>query len=94
MNKSVTVSKTDIRLGKRNQCRKCPVAIALCRHVKPNVVVSIGHALGFWINGYEHGRLVEAEMPEEVLDWVYRYDNNHHVEPMTFNVNIPDEAAA
>ena len=94
MKKRVTVSEAHIRLGRKNHCRECPVAIALGGHVKPNVVVSIGQAFGFWINGYEHGRLIEGAMPKKVLDWVYEYDNYNHSEPITFEVEIPDEAAA
>ena len=94
MKKRVTVSEAHIRLGRKNYCRECPVAIALGGHVKPNVVVSIARVFGFWINGYEHGRLIEAAMPKEVLDWVYEYDNYDHSKPTTFEVDIPDEAAA
>ena len=93
MKKSVTISRTHIRLGKRSQCLECPVAIAMGAHVKPNVAVSIGHAFGFWINGGD-GRLLETPIPGEVLDWACKYDKNYHMEPFTFEAEIPDEAAA
>ena len=98
MKKNVTIARTHIYLGKKSECRKCPAAIALQAHVKPNVDVSVGHAFGFWIGGWEHGHLLETPIPEKLHSWVSKYDSNYdsnyHMEPITFEVEIPNEAAA
>ena len=47
MRTRITVSATEIKRGMKGECKTYPIALAMGKHVKATVMVSVGFAFGF-----------------------------------------------
>lgn len=73
----VEVTAKDIDEGVPRACFGCPVALALTRASKKLVLVS---AKMYSLDG------IQAELPEDVINWVTDFDLGQPVQPITFEV--------
>jgi hypothetical protein len=73
---TIKVTQCDINRGKRAECGKCPVAIAIKRATGENrVVVGAG-----WARVGEMG----YPLPDKVYDFIERFDFAKPVKPIRF----------
>lgn len=88
----VSVTAEHIAEGKRNDCSRCPIALALSRIVPPEgrVYVYSDHAV-FSILG--KGPYF-GDLPDDAQYFVQMYDKARSVGPFTFTMQIPEEVTA
>lgn len=77
----IVVTIEDIKAGRPNDCRWCPVAYAFKKKFRGNTVeVNGSYALiGCHI----------ILLPSEVSQFIYKYDRHEHVYPFTFEIEEP-----
>lgn len=78
----VSVTKNDIARGVRLDDRRCPIARAVRRRVRPNVAVSVSDLFVRCNNHY-------AKLPAKAQAFVAQFDMDIQPAPMTFTLNIP-----
>lgn len=75
----IYVTKNDIKNGKRGNCSKCPVALALYRRfpdfkIKVGALIKIGHEL--------------LEIKNRVAFFIHDFDGGKKVKPFSFYIVI------
>ncbi len=83
MRKKIVVTKGDIKNGLPSDECFCPVALAIARGLKTEVVEVWGDG-DFYING----KIIEQ--PEKVETFIDRFDSRKDVKPFSFFIDIPD----
>jgi hypothetical protein len=81
---TIRVTLDDIALGLPSNCSKCPVAIAATKAGVERAQINTG-----LLFGYVSGRHFIARLPERVDRWVGSFDAGYHVDPITFDVEMP-----
>jgi hypothetical protein len=88
---TVHVTPTDIEAGIRQDCTACPVAIATARALSlacdewAETVEAYEAAIDVF---FDSEPLVRAYPPQEVRDFMWRFDNASWVEPFTFGLSF------
>lgn len=82
----IDITWGDINQGRKKNCERCPVALAILRALKIEKHVFVGGtnvtipSLGF--NSFA--------FPEEVTRFIENFDSWRHVEPFSFILEIPE----
>ena len=79
----INVTKEDIKTGLRNNCDKCPVALAIVRKFKSELVF-VGHRAWYAIDG--KGNKVGGDLPIKAQEFIVKFDRGAFVSPFTFMV--------
>jgi len=83
---TIRVTQEHIVRGKRADCGKCPVALAVLDSGFQSVRVD-----GCSVQAYNSFGLRKRQLPLAVEQWVCRFDFGAHVEPFEFNLDLdPD----
>ncbi len=77
----VNVTAQDISRGKRADCERCPIAIALRR-------ICVGD---FWVGDEIFCADIRIKTPPKPLKFIAQFDAYRVVKPFTFTLNVPDE---
>ena len=88
---TVSVTAGHIAKGKRDDCTRCPVVLAV-RDAFPaasSVLVS-----GLHVYMQISRRELEHELPAGVQEFIHAYDTRQPVAPFTFDLDYPAEVAA
>ena len=83
---TVEVTQADIDRGEENDCRRCPVALAIARAVGPMVAPSVEvHHFAAYVAGRD------VALPDRVADWITNFDCNgpESVKPFSFTLEGP-----
>lgn len=72
----VNVTQEDIDLGQHSHCTKCPVALAISRAIKEDLV---SVAYSFCLIGAD-----KYQLPEEVSSFITHFDLSESVLPFSF----------
>jgi hypothetical protein len=92
MKVTVQVTRDDIRRGQPEKCQYCPIAHALRRVIKPECGFLVTE---FWVAIYPtihtSGPSYDARLPLFAHLFVKSFDNCEQVEPITFDLDIPEE---
>jgi hypothetical protein len=100
---TITVTAEHIAEGKPDNCRDCPVALAILAAMPDARRVSVMQSLEG--RTYTQIRVIpdstrpanrttlEADLPAEVARFVRAFDHGEPVEPFSFTVDIPEAAA-
>ena len=83
----IEVTAEDIKAGKRHDCSRCPVALALNRFTGRVWVVG-GDGASLIHSGIQSIRL---HFPDTVARWIVMFDDFGRVAPFKFTVKIPKE---
>lgn len=86
----VSVTAEDIRLGKRNDCDRCPAARALRR-----AGITRGWVGNYWIGETVGGLGMSlCDSPIKVRKFIRAFDSfgRKKVKPFSFTINVPREA--
>lgn len=92
--REIEVTRECIEQGVRDKCQRCPVALAIRKHLRQGVKVSVGNELAVFS---EHPvRLSEEHwFPHEACEFIGRFDRGLvPVQPFTFRMTVPDWALA
>lgn len=79
---TIEVTTADILQGKKDDCRSCPIALAVQRVVKCLVEVVYRQIS---LDG------MHLELPEEANGFIFDFDMGHAVGPFKFDLDIPQE---
>ena len=82
---NVQVTNKDINEGTRRSCCDCPLAKALKRTLKQNVVV--GTADFFYIDE-KTGEQKYIILPNSAQEFILNFDKGEIVPPFSFNLNL------
>lgn len=90
----IEVLQSDIDHGERHCCERCPVARAITRAIGNRVAVAVyadrGAELGITSGGYTRW----ISLPDEVIEFINRFDIGLKVAPFTFELAYEPEVAA
>lgn len=94
MIKTINVTKRDLELGIPRNCRLCPVARAISRHLNKNTLVNVYPVLVQFVNNssLELPPAWNVYLSYRVNRKITRYDDRSIVQPFTFEIDIPDWA--
>jgi hypothetical protein len=81
----IEVTAEDIALGCRRNGQGCPVARAI-RRARPRFRFHVRKRQIAW---KEHSDWIVADLPGEVVDFIFKFDERIAVEPATFDIDIP-----
>lgn len=93
MNKKVRINVTakDIKLGEAAHAQHCPIARAITRKLKPT----------YWVSVFTYITIYAASGPEGLYrvdnpaaEWMFNFDSGELVKPITFSIELPEEALA
>ena len=97
---SINLEQRHINQGTKNECRDCPVALALLEALPGASLVTVG-AAGMNVGNKMITRLYHGPhdvhgtavyTPQAVVRFIHAFDDGHEVEPFTFNLTVPDWA--
>lgn len=86
MRVTINVTQADIEAGTRQDCKACPVALAVKRLLVGGCSVNVSRLLEF----EGHGLAVETNYPDTCADFINDFDQGKPVLPCTFEAEIPD----
>lgn len=89
----VTVSKRHIDDGKCGSPKRCAVALAIREHVKEGIYVCI-EAGQVCFTSYTKADFSRRKLPIEASQFIERFDRMKSVEPITFELDIPQDFLA
>lgn len=89
----VNVTRRDIKTGISANCKKCPVARAIARRLRPGTKIRVEpRYIAFEDRRIRSGfeRVYEAwYLPREVTQFIFRFDIGRRVRPFSFCVELP-----
>lgn len=84
----IKVTKADIDKGVRCKSRLCPIARAVRKIVKRDVMVEV---TGRWISLGTDPRDNDAYVPKSAGTFIANFDDGKKVKPFCFSANIPQK---
>lgn len=93
----INITQRHINEGEHGNSAECPAALAIRETIGFKVGVHVGLGLIFFRRNYSPGYkydpsyAYDVPQPQELLQWVRRYDLREKVEPLQFEIEIPDE---
>lgn len=94
----IDVTQADIINGVRMECTCCPVALAINKHLKPifNSSVRTGYIIirRKATGSYSDSDVLSTENNAEMREFIRAFDVRGHVNPITFELDIPDKFLA
>ncbi len=86
---TIHVTQAHINAGVRQECRTCPIALALRGAIAhaPEVQVMSGSFVAFG----SHGGAEIHRLPEAAQDFITAFDAGQPVQPFSFELDIPVE---
>ena len=88
MLRTIMVTRKDIDNGKKENCKFCPVALAISR------VLPKGYEVNVHFNFYEiydecNRKVVSTFITNmDALNFIYNFDSNKEVKPFSFELNF------
>lgn len=79
---TVDVTEDDIRHGERDECRRCPIALAIARVTGKAVLVD-GDDFCF------ASVLVDYTLPAAARDFIHLFDTGFNVSSFYFTISVP-----
>jgi hypothetical protein len=81
----IEVTQEDIDAGKREDCRNCPIALAVKRACPNWLNIAVSWQVeADTINGDP----IEIQLPQEAEDFVGMFDDGMKVQPFTFTLDL------
>ena len=81
---TVHVTQQDIDAGERGKCGRCPVALALNRHIAPEQAIVLGRR---W-QVMDAEPVVRYRLPLRASVWIFDFDEGLPVAPFTFRTVV------
>lgn len=86
----INVTQDHIDRGVRGGSASCcAVALAITEALRAHVTLVAGQLVDVYMEKLRPDRCVAVRRfrcPREVQEWYWRFDNGHHVEPMSFEL--------
>ena len=89
---TISVTREHIAKGKRRDCERCPVALAI-RDALPDLIYTRVGPINIALQRDAGEYLTYFAFPPEVLDFVRDYDGRRGSKPFTFELDYPAVAA-
>lgn len=87
---TINVTEEDGQVGQQFDPGQCPVAIAIARQFPQGTWVCVGSDC--WHYRFGVGDVHDLPLPKIAMMYIKQYDNgDEKPEPITFQVEIPDE---
>jgi hypothetical protein len=87
---NVHVTQEHIDKGKQGNCYFCPVALAITPHGAYYSIIST-RSYEFVLYLCDKRKEAKLPTPEEVLDFINRFDAGKTVKPFSFALTIPEQ---
>lgn len=89
---TIDVTAADIEAGERGECQVCPVALAIKRVIRGDLIVSVimGDVAIYKPTDLERS-LVRIELPDKVGTFITDFDKDRSVTPFAFAIKIPPQ---
>ena len=84
----IEITQSNIDDGVSFNPGRCPVALAVCPHVKPDVQVDVGKN-EVWFGYFKESEVVRV--PADVIEFIQAFDNHQHPTPFSFELEIPEK---
>lgn len=82
----ISVTANDIKNGRYNSCRLCPIALSLSRRIKSECQILIGRTkCAGWLTETKEFII---KLPPKAIEFIDRFDSWRKVNPMTFEINV------
>lgn len=94
MIRTINVTQGHIDAGIRGDCAHCPVAIAICEHLRARVYPMVGEYRVRFCQAVSHATLDVLPLPAVAYKSIRRLDHDGHIAPFSFDLDIPDELLA
>jgi len=95
MRLKITVTKNDIRSGRRSHTEQCPIGKAVNRALKPYKLEASIDTTDILLSTQKEWSLFSIKAPTRVISFVKKFDNydvpRSKFEPFDFYLNIPKE---
>lgn len=78
----ISVTADDINAGIKNHCSKCPVALAVCRHLPMTEEVT---SVSVWL-----GDDKAIDLPATARNFIRAFDAGERVEPIIFELEVAE----
>jgi len=85
---AVSVTADHIAMGDRENCETCPVALAIAETFADLTYVSVDPGGLIAATGLP-GREIFVDLPREVQEFIWDFDDGDPVEPFTFELDYP-----
>lgn len=79
----IEVTQGHIDEGKKADCNRCPIALAIAQHVK------VSFKVGNWLVHF--GALGSSSLPSNAFCFIQKFDSGQPVSPFSFDIEIPAE---
>lgn len=83
------VTKKHIKNGEQGNAEGCPVFLCLNEKTKGLNSVYTYVNFNYTDNPEDNINGISLPTPEGVRKWIYKFDDGHPMEPMTFELDIP-----
>ena len=87
MTYKISVTQEHINRGKREDCAACPIALAAHEHDYLRCALILRDSV--WVHGVKL-----TTLPIDARQFMTRFDKHCVVHPLTFDLNVSDEAIA
>lgn len=84
----IEITQSNIDNGVPFHPGRCPVALAVCPHVKPDVQVDVGKN-EVWFGYFKESEVVRVSA--DVIEFIQAFDNHQHPTPFLFELDIPEK---
>lgn len=92
---TIGVTQEDIDRGQRCDSHFCPIAMAVIRHITPDVIVDVTYRVDLsWLGDNYEEYDVSIPLPHPVQYFIGRFDAGHRVLPFDFQLDLPVEVLA
>lgn len=81
----ITVTKKHIDAGIRNDCERCPIALAILESVPDSASPTVDHSEISFLKDNRF-TLVHSDTPRSAEEFIERFDNGLPVQPFTFEI--------
>lgn len=85
----INVTDDDIKMGRKDNCRECPVALAIARDTN-SYNVEVGGSYLILIDDYRFDNSGNCLGLREVFDFVWEFDNGLEVKPFSFEMPLDE----
>lgn len=86
----ITVTKTDIKKGKKESTTCCPIALAVKRKLKkPQLIYVFRDEIRFgrqWGNNYDN----DIDLPKSAVKFIDKFDDGEKVKPFSFTLSAKE----
>jgi hypothetical protein len=88
---TIEVTETDIKFGNPSDCKRCPIALAMCRTFGPNTKARIGYQIALIGTEGKAAWKYRGTMPNVAAQFISDFDRRSYMcIPFTFEIQMEE----